>query len=67
MTAKYRKGFVQRDSVEREEYAKAPSASPGEGKERGGAERAIPQTALMRLNRRVPNGTHGGVRGRLLN
>ena len=32
MTAKYRKGFVQRDSVEREEYAKAPSASPGKEK-----------------------------------
>ena len=41
MTAKYRKGFVQRDSVEREEYAKAPSASPGEGKERGGAEHLL--------------------------
>ena len=24
-------------------------------------------TALKLLNRRVPNGTHGGVRGRLLN
>ena len=24
-------------------------------------------SALMRLNRRVPNGTHGGVRGRLGN
>ena len=32
MTAKYRKGFVQRDSVEREEYAKAPSASLGKEK-----------------------------------
>lgn len=41
MTAKYRKGFVQRDSVEREEYAKAPSASPGEGKERDGAENLL--------------------------
>ena len=41
MTAKYRKGIVQRDSVEREEYAKAPSASPGEGKERGGAEHLL--------------------------
>ena len=41
MPAKYRKGFVQRDSVEREEYAKAPSASPGEGKERDGAENLL--------------------------
>ena len=32
MTAKYRKGFVQRGSVEREEYAKVPSTSPAEGK-----------------------------------
>ena len=41
MTAKYRKGFVQRDSVEREEYAKVPSTSPGEGKERDGAENLL--------------------------
>lgn len=41
MTAKYRKGFVQRGSVEREEYAKVPSASPGEGKERDGAENLL--------------------------
>ena len=41
MTAKYREGFVQRDSVEREEYAKVPSASPGEGKERDGAENLL--------------------------
>ena len=41
MTAKYRKGFVQMDSVEREEYAKVPSASPGEGKERDGAENLL--------------------------
>lgn len=41
MTAKYRKGFVQRDSVEREEYAKVPSASPGDGKERDGAENLL--------------------------
>ena len=32
-----------------------------------GTVRANSKTALMRLNRRVPNGTHGGVRGRLLN
>ena len=36
MTAKYRKGFVQRDSVERDEYANATRASPGAGKERDG-------------------------------
>ena len=41
MTAKYREGFVQRDSVEREEYAKAPSARPGEGRERDGAENLL--------------------------
>ena len=41
MTAKYREGFVQRGSVEREEYAKVPSASPGEGKERDGAENLL--------------------------
>lgn len=41
MTAKYRKGFVQMDSVEREEYAKVPSASPVEGKERDGAENLL--------------------------
>ena len=29
--------------------------------------RPIRVLALMRLNRRVPNGTHGGVRGRLGN
>ena len=33
MTAKYRKGFVQRDSVEREEYAKVLSASSGTEKQ----------------------------------
>ena len=27
----------------------------------------VKATALKLLNRRVPNGTHGGVRGRLLN
>ena len=32
-----------------------------------GAVRANSKPALMRLNRRVPNGMHGGVRGRLLN
>ncbi len=39
MTAKYREraGCPQRDSVEREGYAGAPSASTREGKERGGA------------------------------
>lgn len=37
MTAKYRKGCLQRDSVERQEYAGAPSAGNREGGERGGA------------------------------
>ena len=32
-----------------------------------GAIRATSQTARMRLNRCIPNGTYGGVRGRLLN
>ena len=32
-----------------------------------GTVRANSKPALIRLNRRVPNGTHGGVRGRLLN
>ena len=41
MTAKYRKGCRQRDSVEREAYAGAPSASNREGKERGGAEELL--------------------------
>ena len=62
MTAKYRKGFVQRDSVEREEYAKAPSASPGEGKERDGAEhlleRILDRDNLNRAYKQV-KGNHG--------
>lgn len=68
MTAKYRKGFVQRDSVEREEYAKAPSASTGEGKERGGAEglleRILDRNNLNRAYKQVKR-NHGapGVDG----
>ena len=62
MTAKYRKGFVQRDSVEREEYAKAPSTSPGEGKERDGAEhlleRILDRDNLNRAYKQV-KGNHG--------
>lgn len=62
MTAKYRKGFVQRDSVEREEYAKVPSASPGEGKERDGAEnlleRILDRNNLNRAYKQV-KGNHG--------
>lgn len=38
MTAKYRKGCLQRDSVERQEYAGAPSAGARDGRERDGAE-----------------------------
>lgn len=62
MTAKYRKGFVQRDSVEREEYAKVPSASPGEGKERDGAEdlleRILDRNNLNRAYKQVKR-NHG--------
>lgn len=64
MTAKYRKGFVQRDSVEREEYAKAPSASPGEGKERDGAEnlleRILDRNNLNRAYKQVKR-NHGAA------
>ena len=35
--------------------------------QRDSAEREEYAGAHMRLNRRVPNGTHGGVRGRSLN
>ena len=35
--------------------------------QRDSAEREEYAGAHMRLNRRVPNGTHGGVRGRILN
>lgn len=62
MTAKYRKGFVQMDSVEREEYAKVPSASPGEGKERDGAEdllkRILDRNNLNRAYKQVKR-NHG--------
>ncbi|WP_025703506.1 reverse transcriptase domain-containing protein, partial [Paenibacillus graminis] len=37
MKAEYRKGYPQRDNVEREEYAGARSASVRERRERGGA------------------------------
>ncbi|MBE5037166.1 group II intron reverse transcriptase/maturase [Subdoligranulum sp. DSM 109015] len=64
MTAKYRKGFVQRDSVEREEYAKVPSASPGEGKERDGAEnlleRILDRNNLNRAYKQVKR-NHGAA------
>lgn len=43
MTAKYRKGCLQRDSVERQEYAGAPSAGNQEGREQDGAEFLLEQ------------------------
>ncbi len=51
MTAKYRKGFVQRDSVEREEYAKVPSASSGDGKARDSAGRPLLNSYSQSMNR----------------
>ena len=61
MKAEYRKGCLQMDSVEREWYAGVPSVGTRDNRERDNANQA-----LWYLNRRVPNGTHGGVRGRLL-
>lgn len=60
MTAKYRKGFVQRDSVEREEYAKVPSASSGDGKARDSAGRPLLNSYSQSMNwnsqeNRTPN------------
>ncbi len=49
MTAKYRKGCLQRDSVEREEYAGAPSTVPRDGGERDGAEDLL-ESILDRSN-----------------
>lgn len=37
MTAEYRKGFLQRDSVEHKEYAEVPSTIHPQGEERNGA------------------------------
>ena len=61
MKAEYRKDCLQRDSVEREGYAGVPSVGARDNGKRDNANQA-----LWYLNRRVPNGTHGGVRGRLL-
>ncbi len=64
MTAKYRGevGCPQRDSVEREGYAGAPSASTREGKERGGAndllERILDRDNLNRAYKQVKR-NHG--------
>lgn len=64
MTAKYRKiaGCPQRDSVEREGYAGAPSASAREGEERGGAndllERILDRNNLNRAYKQVKR-NHG--------
>lgn len=59
MKAEYRKGYLQRDSVERKGYAGVLSVGARDNRERDNANQA-----LWYLNRRVPNGTHGGVRGR---
>ena len=62
MTAKYRKGCQQRDSVEREEYAGAPRASNREGEERGGVgdllERILTRDNLNRAYKQVKR-NHG--------
>ncbi|HBC94702.1 MAG TPA: group II intron reverse transcriptase/maturase [Pelotomaculum sp.] len=62
MTAKYRKGCLQRDSVERQEYAGAPSAGNREGKERDGAgdllERILDRNNLNRAYKQVKR-NHG--------
>lgn len=49
MTAKYRKGCLQRDSVERQAYAGAPSAGARDGRERDGTEDML-ETILSRDN-----------------
>lgn len=62
MTAKYRKGYLQRDSVERKEYAGAPSAGNRDGRERDGAndllERILNRNNLNRAYRQVKR-NHG--------
>lgn len=64
MTAKYRKGCLQRDSVERKEYAGAPSASRREGEKRGGAgdllERIVDRENLNKAYKRVKR-NHGAA------
>ncbi|AHM57779.1 RNA-dependent DNA polymerase (plasmid) [Peptoclostridium acidaminophilum DSM 3953] len=62
MKAEYRKGCLQRDSVEREEYAGAQSASARESKERDGAidllERILERDNLNRAYKQVKR-NHG--------
>lgn len=62
MTAKYRKGCLQRDSVERKEYTGAPSTGNREGRERDGAndllERILDRNNLNRAYRQVKS-NHG--------
>ena len=70
-------GFLQRDSVEHEGYAEARSAEQMEAEEQDNARKTRPiriynirekyESLHIWLNRRVPNGTHGGVGGRSLN
>ncbi|MNL02187.1 Group II intron-encoded protein LtrA [compost metagenome] len=62
MKAEYRKGCLQRDSVEREEYAGARSTDAREGKERDGAndlmERILDKDNLNRAYKQVKR-NHG--------
>ena len=70
-------GFLQRDSVEHEGYAEARSAEQMEAEEQDNARKTRTiriynirekyESLHIWLNRRVPNGTHGGVGGRSLN
>ena len=53
---------LQRDTVEQDGYAEALSDTTTQLEEQNGV-----ICALKRLNRRIPNGTYGGVRGRLSN
>ena len=64
--------------MEHEGYAEARSAEQMEAEEQDNASKRLAQLGYFNilekyeslhiwLNRRVPNGTHGGVRGRSLN
>lgn len=62
MKAEYRKGCLQRDSVERQEYAGAQSTSARESKERDGAidllEKILERDNLNRAYKQVKR-NHG--------
>ena len=64
MTAEYRKGFLQRDSVEHKEYAEAPSTTHPQGEERDGAsdllEEILNRDNLNRAYKRVKR-NHGAA------